>query len=515
MLQSLQLRFLATMLIVVIVTVSTVGLLAQQIALSEFQRFLLLSDERNQQFGQIVQQAAHLQETDPITREANVQQMARELGQRVVLVDSQGIVQADSELQLRGQPMAAVPLPNTLLLQFNPQLAIGQSPTVGSFVPALGAVQIESLDFAQPADVVVAAAQPVTQSVFFVSAPVSSTMAFEATNMVQVAEAPLSIRWPGLAQPDPMQEGFASGLNQSLLIASAVAGVVALLLTWLLSRQVLRPVAELTKASQRMAMGDLAYRVAIPGDHEIGKLGRAFNSMAQALQHGEQLRRTMVGDVAHELRTPLTNIQGYLEAMRDGLVRPDAAMIDSLHEEALLLNRLVADLQDVALAEAGQLSLNRAPADLTVLLEHAVRAIQPRMQAKGVACTTDIAEPLPVAYLDSERISQVLRNLLNNALTHTAADGQIMVSANYSLEDGQGMYTICVADTGCGIAPEEIPLIFERFYRADPSRNRATGGSGLGLTIVRQLVEAHGGIVSVESTLGIGTCFTVRLASRS
>jgi signal transduction histidine kinase len=230
--------------------------------------------------------------------------------------------------------------------------------------------------------------------------------------------------------------------------------------------------------------------------------------MADALECAEQLRRTMVSDVAHELRTPLTNMRGYLEAISDGVISPTPATISSLHEEALLLNRLVDDLQDLALADAGQLRLWRCPTDLGLLAEQAVAVFRPRMDLKGVVCALRVAPGLPLADLDAERVGQVLRNLLNNALMYTPAGGVVTVEVR---ERGGGAIPaleVSVEDTGVGIAPDDLPLVFERFYRADRSRNRSTGGAGLGLTIVRRLVEAHGGDVTVNSTLGVGSRFT-------
>jgi signal transduction histidine kinase len=297
-----------------------------------------------------------------------------------------------------------------------------------------------------------------------------------------------------------------------------------------------------------MEKGDLSQRVAVRSQDEIGELARAFNAMADGLARIEQLRRHMVTDVAHELRTPLTNIRGYLEALRDGVARPDAPLIDSLHEEALLLNRLIDDLQDLALAEAGQLRLTRRPVALGPLLEGAVSALRPALADKRLAIVVDLPADLPCADADAARVGQVLRNLLNNAITHTPPGGTITVEATtdrrppttdqedrrqetgrtpnnsvsglsspVSRSEGLSVLSprssvlITVTDTGPGIAAEHLPHIFERFYRADRARARATGGAGLGLTIVKQLVEAHGGRVWAASAPGQGATFTFTL----
>jgi signal transduction histidine kinase len=219
--------------------------------------------------------------------------------------------------------------------------------------------------------------------------------------------------------------------------------------------------------------------------------------MADSLARIEQLRRNMVSDVAHELRTPLSNICGYLEAIQDNVIQPTPEAIDSLYEEALLLHRLINDLQELAVAEAGQLKLARQPVAIGDLVDKAVQVVQGRVNGSRTI-RTEIAPNLPPAHVDSERIGQVLRNLLNNAVEYTPAGGNIIVSARQVRNQIQ----INVHNEGAGIAPAHLGNLFERFYRVDDSRTRETGGSGLGLAIVKQLVEAHGGSVWVESEPG-------------
>ncbi len=292
-------------------------------------------------------------------------------------------------------------------------------------------------------------------------------------------------------------------MNRSVLFGALVAGIAAVIVTLFISGRILRPVGQLTQAAEKMADGDLSVRVPVESEDELGQLALAFNSMAGSLEEQEQLRRNMVGDVAHELRTPLTNLRGYLEAVRDGLIPPDTALVDNLYEETMLLNRLVADLHELAQAEAGQLTLVRTPASLADVVEQAVEILRPQAAAKDVALTVDVPRALPDVDIDRERIGQVLRNLMNNALAHTPPSGAIGVDA--ALEGGS--VWVSVHDTGEGIAPEDLPHVFDRFYRADRSRARHTGGYGLGLAIVRQLVIAHGGTITVESTPGQGSTF--------
>jgi signal transduction histidine kinase len=326
---------------------------------------------------------------------------------------------------------------------------------------------------------------------------------------------------PILAYLMPLQDNsletveaqFVTSVNRSLLIAMVVGGLVALLLTLFLSSSIVGPVDALTRAARAMEKGDLSQRVPATASGEVGELARAFNAMADGLDRLEQLRRNMVTDVAHELRTPLSNVRGYLEALKDGVIQPTPELIASLHEEALLLNRLVDDLQELSQAEAGQLSLVRQPVSLQPLVEKSVYLAEPNALAKGVTIRVDIPADLPCIDADAERISQVLGNLLTNAITGTPPGGQVEIRAKRV--DSQVQVSVC--DTGVGIDPEHLPYVFERFYRADRSRTRATGGAGLGLAIVKQLVEAHGGRVGITSQVGAGTTvsFTTPLAGSS
>ncbi len=311
---------------------------------------------------------------------------------------------------------------------------------------------------------------------------------------------------------EAIESRFTSSVNRSLLVAIGAAGLVALLLTLLLSRSLLRPIDALTSAARGMERGDLSRRVSVHTSGELGELAKAFNAMADGLARMEQLRRNMVTDVAHELRTPLSNVRGYLEALLDGLIEPKPEIIASLHEEAMLLNRLVDDLQELALAEAGQLKLVLQQIHIEEVVEKAVYPMKPQASEKGLRVEVDLPPSLPDVYVDAGRMVQVLRNLLTNAITNTQPGGEIRLSAKAS--DSQ--VEISVQDTGIGIAPEHLPYVFERFYRVDKSRARLTGGAGLGLSIVKQLVEAQGGQVGIESVVGEGTrvVFTLPVAPR-
>jgi len=239
----------------------------------------------------------------------------------------------------------------------------------------------------------------------------------------------------------------------------------------------------------------------------MGELAKAFNYMASDLERTEQLRQNMVADAAHELRTPLSNIRGYLEAICDGIKKPDTDTIRSLDEEATLLSQLVDDLQALSLAEAGELKLNCQAEDIIRLIKQAVAIKQTQAIVKGVSISTEVSQKLPLVNVDSRRIGQVLHNLLENAIAHTEKSGSIVVTA----QKQDNWVKISVTDTGEGIPAEDLPSIFERFYRVDKSRARATGGSGLGLTIAKRLVEAHGGKIEAQSELGKGSCFSFTL----
>jgi len=283
-----------------------------------------------------------------------------------------------------------------------------------------------------------------------------------------------------------------------------IAVAIALIITYFMSRRILAPVKALTNAAKRLGSGDFTQRVQVKDKSELGELADTFNSMANDLERAEQLRQNMVADIAHELRTPLSNIKGYLEATRDGVVKPDIDTLRKLDEEATLLSRLVDDLQELSLAEANELKLVYHPEDITDLIKQAVATMQAKAMVKEVPISTELADRLPPVNIDSHRIGQVLRNLLENAVTHTATGGTITVEARQQ----DNFVEVSITDNGEGIPAEELPNIFERFYRVDKSRTRATGGSGLGLTIARRLVEAHGGKLTVQSEPGKGSRFT-------
>ncbi len=308
---------------------------------------------------------------------------------------------------------------------------------------------------------------------------------------------------------DAQGQAFLRQVQTSLLWAALLAAALSLGLGVLISRVLTAPLARLTRASQAIAGGDLSQRVpvAVANRDEIGDLGAAFNGMASSLAEAETLRKNLIADISHELRTPLAVVQGNLQAILDGVYPLEMAQVAGVYDETLLLTRLVDDLHELALAEAGQLRLERAPVDLAALARTAVGQFGPAAEAAGVRLALSTAEDAPAVLGDADRLAQVLRNLLSNALRHTAAGGQVAVQVSRAGEQAE----IRVADTGTGIAPEDLPYVFDRFYRGDKGGSRRGGGAGLGLAITRQLVAAHGGRIAVARQAGAGATFTVTL----
>ncbi|MFJ9101658.1 sensor histidine kinase [Streptomyces sp. NPDC102405] len=293
--------------------------------------------------------------------------------------------------------------------------------------------------------------------------------------------------------------------NKAKVVGTAgLVLAVTVAATALVATRLVRPLRALTAAAQQPP--ELHVRVPVTTRDETGILAAAFNDLTERRERLEAQRKAMVSDIAHELRTPLTNIRGWLEVTRDGVVDPDPALLASLHEEALVLQRVIDDLQDLAAADAGTLRLHREPVRCDELLQQVAAAHRVTAGAARVELRTDI-DGGPWLDADPLRMRQALGNLVSNALRHTPAGGTVTLSAR---RDGDDI-ALAVADTGTGIAPADLPHVFDRFWRAEKSRSRRTGGSGLGLPIVRHLVAAHGGRVEAASEPGVGSVFTLRL----
>ena len=299
--------------------------------------------------------------------------------------------------------------------------------------------------------------------------------------------------------------GFTRRIGRAHLLGVAIATGLALIIALVLSGRIVGPVETLTRASRDLAGGNLAKRVEVTSDDEVGELSAAFNAMAESLERQETVRRDMVSDIAHELRTPLTHLRCQLESVQDGLVTPDEELVSGLHEEILHLGRLVDDLQELALAEAGRLPLFPSEADLAVIARQVVASL-PVVEG-GPSVSLEARDGLPPALVDVDRFRQVMRNLLENALRHGAADGRIVIRLT-EVSGEEGRVLRCdVEDDGPGVPAEHLDRVFDRFHRTDPARGRATGGAGLGLAIARHLVLSWEGTIGVESEPGGGATF--------
>jgi signal transduction histidine kinase len=302
---------------------------------------------------------------------------------------------------------------------------------------------------------------------------------------------------------NPLEREFSESIHDSILLAGGLALAIALGLGVLFVRRLARPLEELRVAAEHISQGSLEPRVSITGSDELGRLGQTFNQMADSLQHSEELRRQLILDIAHELRNPLMVQQSHLELLVDNVTQPTPQQLQTIYEQNLLLGRLVRDLQVLALADAGELQILRTPAPLGEVLESIVAHMLPTMEEKKLILKADIADDLPTLSVDRQRIEQVLFNFLDNACRYTPPGGTIHLTAQR--EDSQ--IHVSVVDQGPGISAEDLPHLFERFYRGDKSRARASGGSGLGLAIAKALIEAHGGRIWAENAPSSGASF--------
>jgi signal transduction histidine kinase len=307
---------------------------------------------------------------------------------------------------------------------------------------------------------------------------------------------------------DHLDEAFGESLLVSLAVAVTAAAATAALIGWLVATRIVRPVRTLAGAARRVSHGDYDARVQVAGEDELTVLARAFNEMARALANAEARRRRLLSDVAHELRTPLATIEAHLEGLTDGVVPATPATWQVLRGETGRLRRLTEDIARVSSAEEHQLELDIRPIAAAELLRAAANAAAPAFNAKGVELQVGVIGPAPAVHIDPDRAREVLAILLDNALRHTDRGGLVTLSARTA----EGDVVLSVEDTGDGLDADELERVFERFYRVDRSRSRDRGGSGIGLTIARALVEAHGGRMWAESDgRGQGSRFSMRL----
>jgi histidine kinase len=300
---------------------------------------------------------------------------------------------------------------------------------------------------------------------------------------------------PGGGMMSQFYQDYQASFNESLIVAVSAATLVALIASFIISRNIVAPVRSMTNASGRIAEGHYDERVELKGNDELTQLAQSFNQMAEQLEQVESMRRRLIGDVAHELRTPLTAIKGSAEGLMDGVLPASAETYQQIHAESERLNRLVDDLQELSRVESRSIQLDVHPVDSTALIKTVIKRLQYQFDEKRVTLASSLPlEPIQIL-ADEDRAIQVLTNLIGNALQYTPEHGSVTVS----IERDKNEARISVRDTGFGIPAEHLAHIFDRFYRVDKSRSRAHGGSGIGLTIAKHLVEAHGGKIWAES----------------
>jgi len=303
---------------------------------------------------------------------------------------------------------------------------------------------------------------------------------------------------------NPLEQRFLGTVSRALWIAGILVSAVGILLAFGLLRQMTGPLKQLTEASQQVAHGNLKRRVSVKSRDELGRLADSFNEMASSLEKAEKAKRQMIADVSHELRTPLTVLRTALEGLRDGLVEPTPENFAALHNKTLLTSRLVDDLHQLALADAGQLSVQKSACDLSQLFAHIQATVGVQLEDDDIQFSLHIAKNLPKVEADSQRIEQVILNLLSNAVRHTPEGGAIRLSAQATEEP---LVQVSLCNTGPRLSDEDLAHVFDRFYRAEPSRSREEGGAGLGLAIAKALIEAHGGRIWAENAPEGGACF--------
>lgn len=309
----------------------------------------------------------------------------------------------------------------------------------------------------------------------------------------------------GMGMMGPSELAFMESYHQSLWWVGLFFAFLGLVVSYFLAGSITRPLRQLCQATEKIRQGKLKQEVPVTTCDEVGQLTTLFNKMSEELAENEQNRREFLANIAHELRTPLAVLQGQLESLLDGVEPPSPEKLFSMEEEVMRLTRLVADLRDLSLAEVHQLELHKKPVDLNGLLQRAAAMLTPLLEEKHLQFQVDLAEQLPLLELDPDRLNQVVYNLVVNAIRYT--DPGTVITLTSRVQNGQ--VQLLVADQGPGIAPEDLPHIFEHFYRGDKSRNRGTGGSGIGLSLAKSFVENQGGTLTVANTQPKGAVFQV------
>lgn len=306
----------------------------------------------------------------------------------------------------------------------------------------------------------------------------------------------------------PAESTYISAVHQSLLWVGLGMIGVSVVVSYFVVREIMRPLSTLTGAVQKVRTGSYGQTVSVERHDEVGVLTESFNEMSEELARNDKMRRQLFANIAHELRTPLAILQGNLEGMIDDIIPTDKKILLSMADETMRMGRLIQDLRDLSLAEVNELTLHKETADINVMLERAAGMLQPLCDEKNLTVRLNLSRDLPSLVIDVDRINQVIYNLLNNAIRYIEKGCAITVSTLPVRVDGKSYAQVQIADTGKGIAPKDLEHIFQYFYRSEQSRNRKSGGSGIGLALAQQFIRSHGGNIWADSTVGKGTTFT-------
>ncbi len=306
----------------------------------------------------------------------------------------------------------------------------------------------------------------------------------------------------------PAESTYISAVHQSLLWVGLGMIGVSVVVSYFVVREIMRPLSTLTGAVQKVRTGSYGQTVSVERHDEVGVLTESFNEMSEELARNDKMRRQLFANIAHELRTPLAILQGNLEGMIDDIIPTDKKILLSMADETVRMGRLIQDLRDLSLAEINELTLHKDSADINTMLERAVSMLQPLCDEKELTVRLNLSRDFPSLFIDVDRINQVIYNLLNNAIRYIERGCAITVSTLAVTVDGKSYVQVQIADTGKGIAPKDLEHVFQYFYRSEQSRNRKSGGSGIGLALAQQFIRSHGGNIWADSTVGKGTTFT-------
>ncbi|MEQ8225377.1 MAG: HAMP domain-containing sensor histidine kinase, partial [Candidatus Eremiobacterota bacterium] len=308
-----------------------------------------------------------------------------------------------------------------------------------------------------------------------------------------------------------LEKDFFYEVYPEVILMIIFSTVIAVIVSYFIILHEVKPLKKLREGAGEIGAGNLDYRIDIKRNDVFGYIANSFNTMAESLQKGRMLRKQFFADAAHELKTPITVIKGNLEGMIDGIIPVNEENLKSLLEETEYLNNIIKDIKELALADSGEITLNKKKIDINKIIEASTGMLNMQINAKDINITTDFQVEKPEVSIDPERFNQVIYNLLVNAIKYTPQKGHIKIKTERVLENNIKSVKITIKDSGKGIPPDDLPYIFERFYRVDKSRDRKTGGLGLGLAIVRKIIELHGGTIKAESIINEGSTFYIAI----